>query len=376
MRPERSASPNENASRRSSRGSSLGHVALDPVDRLQLRLRLARLGGLVTEALDEALHARDLRLAAGDIAPGGELARGLLGAPGVPRTLEVARAPRLELEHRGADRLEKPAVVSDQDHGRVEADQVVLEPLERLDVEVVGGLVEQQQVGPRGEHPRERGSGQLTAREAAERAVELVVAEAEAVEGRLDAVAPAISAGRLQAGLSVRVGVRASPRRRRRRPSAARGARGRPRSPRSSRARRSRTRAASTPARGGRWSCSATRTPLPVASVPASIPASPESIRSSVVLPLPLRPDSVIRSPAVELEGEVGEQRPPTDVFCQPGGCDHGHRQVSRRSARVRRSAAACSAASSLTWKDEPQPQAATTFGLLTVNPAPWRPST
>ena len=38
--------------------------------------------------------------------------------------------------------------------------------------------------------------------------------------------------------------------------------------------------------------------------------------------------------------------------------------------------APACSAASSLTWKDEPQPQAATTFGLLTVKPAPWRPST
>ena len=32
--------------------------------------------------------------------------------------------------------------------------------------------------------------------------------------------------------------------------------------------------------------------------------------------------------------------------------------------------------ASSLTWKEEPQPQAATTFGLLTWNPAPCRPST
>ena len=37
---------------------------------------------------------------------------------------------------------------------------------------------------------------------------------------------------------------------------------------------------------------------------------------------------------------------------------------------------AAVSAASSLTWKDEPQPQAATTFGLLTWKPAPCRPST
>ena len=37
---------------------------------------------------------------------------------------------------------------------------------------------------------------------------------------------------------------------------------------------------------------------------------------------------------------------------------------------------AARSAASSRTWNDEPQPHAATTFGLLTTNPAPWRPST
>ena len=36
----------------------------------------------------------------------------------------------------------------------------------------------------------------------------------------------------------------------------------------------------------------------------------------------------------------------------------------------------ACSAASSFTWKEDPQPQAATTFGLLTWKPAPWRPST
>ena len=38
--------------------------------------------------------------------------------------------------------------------------------------------------------------------------------------------------------------------------------------------------------------------------------------------------------------------------------------------------AVARSAASSRTWNEEPQPQAATTLGLLTTNPAPWRPST
>ena len=69
---------------------------------------------------------------------------------------------------------------------------------------------------------------------------------------------------------------------------------------------------------------------------------------------------------ALELERDVAEQRPRADVLGQAGGCDRGQGQT----------VAACSAASSRTWKLEPQPQAATTFGLFTVNPAPWRPST
>ena len=44
--------------------------------------------------------------------------------------------------------------------------------------------------------------------------------------------------------------------------------------------------------------------------------------------------------------------------------------------ARRRLDGSGLLAASSLTWKEEPQPQAATTFGLLTWKPAPCRPST
>ena len=74
---------------------------------------------------------------------------------------------------------------------------------------------------------------------------------------------------------------------------------------------------------------------------------------------------------AVELERDVREQRPRADVLGQA-------RQAVMigTAAGASRRRRACSAASSLTWKEEPQPQAATTLGLLTVNPAPWRPST
>src|SRR5262249_9474971 len=47
---------------------------------------------------------------------------------------------------------------------------------------------------------------------------------------------------------------------------------------------------------GGRWSCSATRTPLAKASEPPCTSVSPASIRSSVVLPAPFGPASARRS--------------------------------------------------------------------------------
>src|SRR5687767_11568801 len=91
--------------------------------------------------------------------------------------------------------------MGNQDHGGIEVCQVPLEPLERGDVEVVGGLVEKEQVGIAGERARQRGAGELAAGEAAERPVELVVLEAEAVEGLDRLRTPVPAAGVLQAGL-------------------------------------------------------------------------------------------------------------------------------------------------------------------------------
>ena len=104
------------------------------------------------------------------------------------------------------------------EHDRgVQAVQVRLEPLERLDVEVVGRLVEQQQVGVAGERPAERRPRQLAAGERLERAIEIgVVPESEAVERRECAVAPRVAAGVLEPGLRLGVAGTASPRRGRR----------------------------------------------------------------------------------------------------------------------------------------------------------------
>ena len=179
-------------------------LGLDPGDLLQLRLRLPRLRP-VAEARDEALEPGDvLGLALGALRLHGEPRR-LLLAPDVPLAGEVGRAAALELEHGGADRFEEPAVVRDEDDGGVDRRELLLEPLHRLHVEVVGRLVEQQQVGPAGERACERGAGELAAGEGLETAVEVGVGEAEPAQDRGGVVAPAVAAGVLEAGLRLAV---------------------------------------------------------------------------------------------------------------------------------------------------------------------------
>ncbi len=188
----------------------VARVARDPpglelAQLLDAVLRLVGLRRLRREALDEPLHARDLRLLAGDRLAERQLARRLLPAPCVPRSLEEARATGLDLEHAGSDGLEEPAVVRDQDDRRVEADERLLEPFERLDVEVVGRLVEQQQRRARRQHARQRSARQLAAGERRQRPVEVGVDEAEAVHDVRDALAPGVAADRLEARLDAGV---------------------------------------------------------------------------------------------------------------------------------------------------------------------------
>ena len=90
-------------------------------------------------------------------------------------------------------------------HGRVEADERLLEPLERLDVEVVRGLVEEQQVGLGGERAGQRAARELSPGEGRQRPVEVLVGEAQTVQHRPGALAPAVAAHSLEARRDVAV---------------------------------------------------------------------------------------------------------------------------------------------------------------------------
>ena len=188
----------------------VARIALDALDLRQLlhaRLRLFGLRRLVAEALDEALHALDLRLLLVDRLALRDLARGLLAAPVVPAAGEEARAAGLQLEHGGADGLQEPAVVGDQHDRGVEARQRLLQPLQRLDVEVVGGLVQQQHVGVRRQRPRQRGARQLPAGEGVQRALQVLLGEAQPARHHRRAVAPQVAPERLQPRLRAGVAV-------------------------------------------------------------------------------------------------------------------------------------------------------------------------
>ena len=121
----------------------------------QLRLRLLRLGLLVAEPFDESLETRDVDFDA--LCSFRQVLRafGLLAPPRVPRAREVQRLAAVELEHRVRHGLEEPAVVRDDHDRRVQCLELALEPFEALDVEVIGRLVEQEEVGIAAEGARE-----------------------------------------------------------------------------------------------------------------------------------------------------------------------------------------------------------------------------
>jgi hypothetical protein len=95
--------------------------------------------------------------------------------------------------------------VCDEHHGRVERDQLALEPFEARHIEMVCRLVEQEQIRISSEGTRKRCACQLSARERLQPAIEIGVHKAEAPHDADRAVTPRVTTRVLQPGLRVRI---------------------------------------------------------------------------------------------------------------------------------------------------------------------------
>ena len=165
----------------------------DLLEHLDPALHLRGLRRLVAEPVDEHLDPLDFLVLlllglAHPLQPRLALLEVVAVVAGV-----VGQLPEVHLGDPRDDRVEEVAVVRDEDDGVRVVVEVLLEPVARLEVEVVGRLVEQQQVGAREQQLGERDAHLPAARERLGRAVEVVRREAEAVEDRrqlqVDAVA-------------------------------------------------------------------------------------------------------------------------------------------------------------------------------------------
>src|SRR5437879_5501585 len=133
------------------------------------------------------------------------LARGGLGRASVGFPLRIIRERRrptrtVEGEDDRGHALQHEAVMGDEDEAALELREAVLEDFERRDVEVVGGLVEDQHVGGLAHQARDEDAGLLTTRQAAHGHLELFGSEQEAPGPGRDVDAAALPRDRVALG--------------------------------------------------------------------------------------------------------------------------------------------------------------------------------
>ncbi len=147
------------------RRPGLRHV--DPVEPREPGLVLVHLPVLALAAirLDERLLARDLRIPRLGVPAQARVAG--LALAGVRRVVaaEGRQAPVAKLPHARHRRVEEGTVVRGHEQRTGAAPQGLLQPLDRAEVKVVGGLVEEEQVRVGDQQAGERGARLLAAGE-------------------------------------------------------------------------------------------------------------------------------------------------------------------------------------------------------------------
>ena len=180
-------------------------LLVDLVDELLAALGLSGLRRLRAEAVHEPLKLlavvvlvllRGLEMLVADLA----LFHVPVQVPLVPR-----HGPRVHLHRDACERPQEVAVVRNQHERAVVRLEVLLEPVHRRKVEVVGWFVEKKEVRLRREHTGQLRAHAPASREGLERLRELFRREAEASERHLDARLDVVAAEVLELGLELAV---------------------------------------------------------------------------------------------------------------------------------------------------------------------------
>ena len=254
---------------------------------LHPRLSLAGLGGLGLEAVDEGLQVLAFRVL---LFPGaGELHLlfgALLGEGRIAAAVERELA-LVEVQDVVDAGVEQFAIVTHHQHGMRITFQIIVEPERPFEVEIVRGLVEQQQVGLCEEDRRQGDAHAPAAGEGRTGALLRLLVEAEAMQ---------------HSGRAGRRGMRIDvdePRGRSRRSDADRSRSRLPPSAQRVRCRRrARPRSASPEPPGASCATPPMRRPFGREIEPPSEPRSPVISLNRVVFPVPLRPSRPTRAPS------------------------------------------------------------------------------
>ena len=126
---------------------------LHPLQHFHARLRLARLRGLGLEAVDKGLQPLALVGLPLGVLGVEHFARGALFLERGVGALVERQLAAIEVQDLVDRGVEQVAVMADDDHGARIVRQMILEPQRAFEIEIVGGLVQQQQIG-RGEQRR------------------------------------------------------------------------------------------------------------------------------------------------------------------------------------------------------------------------------
>ncbi len=180
---------------------------LQPLQCLDPALRLACLGCLGLEAADEAFHVRTLRLL---FLVGLLLLRQTLGAGAFERRVAAAiegQLALLQMDDVVDHRVEKVAVVGDQQQRAGIALEPVLEPEDRIQVEVVGRLVQQQEVRRTHQRLRQIQTHAPATGKATDRQRHLFVGKAQPGEQLARPCIGAVTVGIVQLAVQARQGV-------------------------------------------------------------------------------------------------------------------------------------------------------------------------